>query len=104
MTTAAIFSVGFATAGRLAGIAAFSVIPVAGPVVGGIVGSLLGELTGSLVGGKVGDLPYTKAKQIFTVFSDIVKVDQKIIVARKMKAFADLKIYSQVKNERLQNF
>ena len=104
VTTAAIFSVGFATAGRLAGIAAFSVIPVAGPVVGGIVGSLLGELTGSLVGGKVGDLSYTKAKQIFTVFSDIVKVDQKIIVARKMKAFADLKIYSQVKNERLQNF
>ena len=85
VATAAIFSVGFAYAGRIAGIAAFSVIPLAGPVIGGIVGSLLGELTGSLIGGKVGDMSYTKAKQMFTVFSDVMKLNQKVATAMSLK-------------------
>ncbi len=85
VATAAIFSVGFATAGRMAGIAAFSIIPLAGPVIGGIVGSLLGELTGSLIGGKVGELSYFKVKQMFTVFSDVMKLDQKVVAAMNLK-------------------
>ena len=86
VTTAAIFSVGFATAGRVAGIAVFSLIPLAGPVVGGIVGSLIGELTGSIIGGKIGDFSYTKAKNLFAVFNDVVKLDTKAIaIATNLK-------------------
>ena len=96
VTTAAIFSVGFATAGRIAGLAAFSVIPVAGPVVGGIVGSLIGEIAGSLIGGKVGDFSYTKAKNIVSVLTDFMKLDYRIAATVNLKIthLAKQKIYS----------
>lgn len=79
ISTSVIFAVGFGSVGGVIGVAAFSLIPVAGPLIGGIIGSLIGELSGNLLGGKLGNFSYSKAKKLISVVSNAIKVDAQFL-------------------------
>lgn len=79
VSTSIIFAVGFGSVGGILGVAAFSVVPVAGPLIGGIIGSLIGELSGNLLGGKFGNFSYNSAKKIVNVVGNVIKEDIKLV-------------------------
>lgn len=75
VSTACVFSIGFALEGAIFGAAAFSVVPIAGP----IVGAILGEMVGNVIGGQVGNVFYASVKRLCLSAKYAVLADYDVI-------------------------